>query len=472
MKKFTLTLLAMIFALFVVSCGDGKKETPETPDTDDTDTVPDDDADSECEGDDCGDTGDTCTLGNELYTINADRYFAFKGMGTINPANALQSQTSQSAASVKVAYDGIPGASFTYAGNYSFYEYGYSQMVQADAITLNAVGDVTSASFIATLATVTVPLDYLTYMQENEIFELDQAPITEVAVLKWSKDSRFVQQCIYFGKVDATGQYFNGKMKVCHDKNKEFAQGETFKMSMVAEIGSDEDTAGMFSDIETVEDLCPCFDLDLPEDDPNNQRVDCDTINWNGGAEEPECDAETEELKDGKCECKEGFEREEENGKCVAKEEEADPCKDVTCENEGEVCVADAEAENGYKCEVPAPADPCDPNPCEDGETCAAADNAAGYTCTPAAPVNPDKAACEAEGGTWAETTCNCADGKMWNETEKKCETPVIHVCEGDYEWNPETGNCEPPAHECEAAEDCGENQICDETFHCVDVEI
>ena len=134
MKKFTLTLLAMIFALFVVSCGDSKKDDPTDPtgpDTDtDTDTDTPDDPDSDtpepqdpcnpnpcedgetCEAADnaagytCTGSSEGCTLDASLVNSDAERYFGFKGIGKINNPNVSQPDW---ASLVKVALEGIDG---------------------------------------------------------------------------------------------------------------------------------------------------------------------------------------------------------------------------------------------------------------------------------------------------------------------------------------------------------------------------
>ena len=444
MKKFTAILVAIVLALFVVSCGDSEKEKEKEPDTDtnETDTVPDDD---ECEGDDCGnedpcepnpcEEGKTCKADAEAengYTCaytklddsiiedesNSGPYFAFKGVGRINDA---QTSSPDFASFVEVALKGIDGKDLDYATDYSFFlpttlqgQDSNGNKVDMPSVAVEALGDpnMTTGRF-TTIAFAAVPIDYIEVMKENDIDRLPTAPITQIIDILYTSDDAYVRQCMLavnkYGNVpELGGEAALGEMQVAYGDNKTFAVGETFKLAMRAELAVGQEIVDMYSDVDTLDDLCTCFDMNAAGDD----TVDCSTIpEFNGQEPEPECDAETEELKDGKCECKEGFEKNEETKKCE-KKEETDPCKDVTCENEGEVCVADAEAENGYKCEVPStpePTDPCDPNPCEGEATCTPDTTVeAGYTCTPATPEPTDPCdpnPCEGEATCTPDTT-------------------------------------------------------------------
>ena len=392
MKKFTAILMAMILALFVVSCGGGSNndntDTDTTPDDDttdsDTDPATDDDTtDSDTDPDTDPDTEpdteppaeETCKLGSDLYTLEgAERYFAFKGAGVINVT--ANSEDAQPASLVKIAYDGMKGANFQYGSQLSFFEAGASQFMQnEDVVAVQVYGDVDTTTYrVLTVATVEVPLSYIDFMKENETFELDQAPVAEIAVLKWSKDQAYVQQCIFFGKL-VDQQYFSGKTKVCYEKNEEFAPGETFKLSMIAEIGSDEETVEMFSDIESVEDLCPCFLID--DEHPNGEIVDCSTIDeFNTDPTDPTepttepltCDAaahkELNEAGDA-CVCMEGYTENETTHECEAAAPaltcDAAAHKELNAAGDACVCMEGyTENETTHECEAAAPALTCD----------------------------------------------------------------------------------------------------------------
>ena len=464
MKKFTAILTAIVIALFLVSCGgSSKKENEqETPDGDETA----DTGEEEDDGDDNGDEN-ACKLDKDLLTLDtaADRYLAFKGIGILNPTNpnVLQNRNAQPATQVKFDAAGMPETSFQYATTYSFYDFGYSANYQEDLVTLTIVGDVTTEGYIKTIAFVSVPVSYVDYMKQNEVYELAQAPMTQVLNLKRSNDGKYMQQCLFASKV-INNQYVSGKMKICYD-NKELAVGGTFKMSMVSEIASDQETVDTFTDINSLDDLCSCYDLTIESDNDEDARVSCEGIDWNKAADDKCEDPNAEKNANGECVCKDGFETNEETKKCEKKEEEVDPCKDVKCENEGDVCVADAtDADKGYKCEPKAECKDADnevlnekTNKCDCKEGFERNEETKKCEKKEDAPAT-DEAACTAEGGTWANNTCNCGADKTWDATEKKCKTaaPV----------NPDKAACEAEHGTWTAANtcDCGANKTWEAT--------
>ena len=348
-----LCFVFIIFSLFVsVSCGSSKGGEPAGPTepTDPTDeptnptedpTEPTDEptnpTDEPTEPEEPTDPDDDpakpqCT---ELYTIEgAERYFAFKGTGRINQKDAIYNQSSETEAATAVETDfaGIPGANFQYAEELSFFENGYAPLAESEAVTLTVIGDAFSGTdgqnHITTMATVVTPIDWLKSMKDNGNYELDQAPITEIIVLKWSKNARFVQECVYFGKTYDNGYTFNGKMTVCHDKNNNFGVGETFQFSMISEIGSDEETAAVF-DMESTEDLCTCFDLDIQE---TEQQIECADVNWEEKIECAEEDHKELNAAGDACVCMTGYIENAETHECNLPPEcsisSGSPCRD------------------------------------------------------------------------------------------------------------------------------------------------
>jgi hypothetical protein len=285
MKKFLAVTVAIILALFVISCGDSKKDEPKTdgdivdsgdddPTTDTGDTEPDGDS---------GDSGSTaCKLDAAYATSDAEAYFAFKGMGEINSSNT---QSPSWANMVTATLVGVEGKDLDYADSYSFF---IPTTIQGtSAIMLQAMGDPNmSTGRFTSVALAIVPIEYIDYMKENEIDYLDQAPIVQVIDLAYTADDAYGKQCILAAnKVDESGQIALGKMQVCYDKNEEFAVGETFKLSMAAELTVGDDLVDFYSDVETAADLCTCFDMD------SDETVDCATIDWEGG-EQPQSDEE------------------------------------------------------------------------------------------------------------------------------------------------------------------------------------
>ena len=273
---------------------------------------------SECRiggGDDGGDTEETgkkCKLGDLLaLDTPADRYVAFKGSGVINPAgsfeNFLQGLANPSMASlVGVDYAGIPDASFQYVSQLSFYE------ATDDGVQLTALGNIFQQRYLQTALFISIPFEYLEYMKENEIFDLPQSTKVQLLVNKYSPDIRYIGQCVYASKVvaEGSGQYIPGKMRVCHEKNKTFGEGETLKLNMVSEIGSDEETVAFFP---TLDKACSCYDNDkIPENAeqiPADAYVDCDTVDWNATSADTEKCTEaggTWDDADDTCDCGDG----------------------------------------------------------------------------------------------------------------------------------------------------------------------
>lgn len=180
-----------------------------------------------------------------------------------------------------------------------------------------------------------------------------------------------------------------------------------------------------------------------------------------------ECKAEDNEVlndKTNKCDCKEGFEKDD-NDKCVK-----DPCYKVTCETAGDVCVADAKEEKGYKCEKKAECKDADNEVLnEKTNTCDCKEgferNANGK-CESTAPVDPQKVLCEETEGTWAEGACNCGAGKVFDTTVGCKEdapagpTPEEELCdETGGSWAIDTCNC-------------GEDKVWDDEDGCTDDDV
>jgi hypothetical protein len=297
MKKFLAVTVAIILALFVISCGDSKKDEPKTdgdivdsgdddPTTDTGDTEPDGDS---------GDSGSTaCKLDAAYATSDAEAYFAFKGMGEINSRTVQQPSWANMVTATLV---GVEGKDLDYADGYSFFM-PYSNQ-GTNGVMLQAMGDpdMSSGRFTAAALAI-VPMEYIDFMKENETDHLDQAPIVQVIDIAISKDEAYGKQCILAAnKVDESGQIALGKMQICYDKNEEFAVGETFKLSMAAELIVGEALVDFYQDVETADDLCNCYNMDTEED------VDCASIDWEGGEqpqpdEEPTPDGDEEPVSD------------------------------------------------------------------------------------------------------------------------------------------------------------------------------
>ena len=95
MKKFTLALMAIVFALFVVSCGDSKKDEPTDPTSTEPTEEPTVEPTEEPTDQPTVDPTDepteepvTCKIDDSYASSKFDTYYTFKGAGTINDEEA------------------------------------------------------------------------------------------------------------------------------------------------------------------------------------------------------------------------------------------------------------------------------------------------------------------------------------------------------------------------------------------------
>ena len=296
MKKFLAVTVAIVLALFVISCGGGsdKPENDEEPVNDGDNTPVQDDDPTPVSDNDTPEPPAACKLDAAYATSDAEAYFAFKGMGEINSRTVQQPSWANMVTATLV---GVEGKDLDYADGYSFF---MPTTIQGqNAIMLQAMGDpnMSSGRFTAAALAI-VPFEYIDFMKENETDHLDQAPIVQVIDIAISADEAYGKQCILAAnKADESGQIALGKMQVCYDKNEEFAVGETFKLSMAAELIVGEALVDFYQDVETADDLCNCYNMDTEED------VDCASIDWEGGEtpepdEEPVTDGDTEPATD------------------------------------------------------------------------------------------------------------------------------------------------------------------------------
>ena len=406
MKKFTAILVAIVLALFVVSCGGGsnkeKDDTDTTPDGDvvdtdtNTDTEPSGDTDVDTEPDpDTEPNPDTepdpdtepegCQLDASILNWESEPYFAFKGIGKINDPNTSDPDWTNM---VTVALKGIDGKDLDYANQYSFYlttqlqgQDAEGNLVPIDSVAVEALGDPNmSTGRFTTIAFAAVPIDYIETLKENEEIlngVFPSAPITQIIDILYTSDTKFVRQCMVavnkYGANEVFGQEMPlGQFQVCYDKNVDFSIGETFKMAMVAELAVGQEIVDMYTDVDSVDDLCNCFDLSTEEGD----EVDCATIPEFAGGDDPTEPDPTNPT-------------------------EPDPTEQLTC---------DAEAHKELN---------------EAGDACVCM---TGYT------ENAETHACEADAPA---LTCNAEEHKELNEAGDAC------VCMTGYTENAETHACE-----------------------------
>ena len=255
---------------------------------------------------------------------------------------------------------GVEGKDLDYSNQYSFFLetslQGTDQSgatVEIPAVAVEALGDPNmSSGRFTTVAFAAVPIQYIDALKEAGINVFPSAPITQIIDLAFTSDNAYAKQCMlavnkYAMSADFGQEMPVGQFQVCYDKNETFAVGETFKLAMVAELAMGQEIVDMYTDVNSIDDLCTCFDMNSTAAD---SRVDCATIDEFNNPTEP-----TEEPTEP---------TEEPTNPTTT-----DPCDPNPCEG-GATCTADATAENGYTCTPAAPADPCEGVTCEGEEVC------------------------------------------------------------------------------------------------------
>ena len=229
----------------------------------------------------CLSADSSCLLDASLINSDAEKYFGYKGIGKINPGDVAEPEW---ASLVKFALEGIEGKDLDYADNYSFFfETTLTGNDGSDilSVAVEALGDPNmSSDRFTTIAFAAVPIQYIDALKEAGADVFPSAPITQVIDLAFTSDNVYAKQCMigvnkYAMSEDFAQEMPVGQFQVCYDNNETFAVGETFKLAMNAELGVGQEIVDMYSDVDTIDDLCTCFDLTATGDD---DTVDCNTI--------------------------------------------------------------------------------------------------------------------------------------------------------------------------------------------------
>ena len=497
MKKFTAILVAIVLALFVVSCGgsskDDDKTDTDTPDTENPDGDATDSGDEEL---------DSCAIDSSFNQSNYESYYLLSGAGTIfssddqNAGGAdLMKASLYDEAYPFVTFSGqTGGTSLLYGQVYEDGTEGLVVMSQYGELPQQAAGSYA----------IYYGVNVDTFLMQEDFDGLENGAIATSAPQLMMQDLLaatkanyttgrleilFYRTCTIGMNASEDGVNAAGRWQYCLGKDKTVGAGTNIKLGV---------DAALYTDLEGIEqayeqqgyDRCSCYDfakkanVECPEDF-------CDVIECEEGREcvatdknragymcKAACDAETENYNETKdtCECKEGYEKNKTTKKCEFVEKDA--CSDVKCETAGDVCVVDATADKGYKCEKKAECkaadnfvlnektnkceckegfmeeegkcvkDPCYKNECKAEEVCLIDATVAdkGYKCE-------KKAECKAEDNlVLNEKTnkCECKAGfeMKENKCEKKEEAPANpdkEACENAANggtWENNTCNC------------------------------
>ena len=222
-----------------------------------------------------------CQLDVNILNSDAERYFAFKGTGTINETVDIDPFF---ASLVKTSLVGFDGKDLDYAQHYSFF-FSTTQDTDIPVIALRALGDPNmSTGLFSTIAYAYVSIDSINIMKENEVDRLPTAPDVKIFDIIYTSDSKYAKHCLIgrnkYGFVEELGEETAlGTTQVCYNNNVDFSVGEEFKLAMVAELIVGQEIIDADPDIETIDDLCTCYDYSLPEDDPDyGKEIDCSEI--------------------------------------------------------------------------------------------------------------------------------------------------------------------------------------------------
>ncbi len=333
-----------------------------------------------------------CKLDESLLDSDAKAYFAFKGAGVINDPGT---EDPEWASLVKTSLVGIDGKDLDYATSYSFFlttTLTANDGSDINSVALEALGDPDmSTGRFTTIAFAALPIDYIEMLKElvddpdymesypeyAEKHIVPIAPVTQIIDILYTADTHYVKQCMLavnkYGNNEVFGQETSiGKFQVCYEKNEDFSIGETFKLAMNAELAMGQEIVDMYTDVDSIDDLCTCFDLKATGDD---DQVDCATIDWEGGDVEVIC-KETDhkqlnEAEDG-CECMTGYHADGDN--CVEDEAPAVTCdaeahKTLNEAQDGCVCMLGYHAD-GDNCVEDAEPECTTNEQCDEGEVC------------------------------------------------------------------------------------------------------
>lgn len=266
MKKVLVMLTALLFALFMISCGDSKDD----PETDDNQVNDEGDTGGDEDIADTGNTGETdedsvvpaCKIGDEIIekVDGYTSYFAFNGVGTINAANIFETGARPESAMIAelgFEMEGYPERVLSQSFNFFLDD---PDNPNGPSTSLQIYGDPVGQSY-TTIALTSMPHGWIETFKEEGVTTAAFSTMVQVYSIE-SVSSDTTKICILavseLEEVEG-GQLPVGKLAVCYDKNESFAAGEIFKFGVNAKLTTDKQAIiDMFSDVETEEDLCFC----------------------------------------------------------------------------------------------------------------------------------------------------------------------------------------------------------------------
>lgn len=286
MKKVLVILVALLFAMLIVSCGGGSDD----PETDDNQTNDEGNTGDDSDSANTGNTGDdddavvpVCKIGDEIVDAvdGYTSYFAFNGVGAINPADIFDTGDRPEATMItklKLQMEGYPERVLSQSFNFFLDD---PENPNGASTGLNIYGDPVG-QYYTTIAVTSMPHNWIDVLKQDSLTEAPFATMVQIYSIE-NVTSDISKICILavseLGDVDGT-ELPVGKLGVCYDKNESFAAGEVFKFGVNAKLTTDKQAiVDMFSDIETVEDLCFCQQTNVGSVECPAEESDDDDMN-------------------------------------------------------------------------------------------------------------------------------------------------------------------------------------------------
>lgn len=244
----------------------------------------------ECPGEDeTEEPSAQCKLDNSILESEAEAYFSFKGRGIINSSE----DDPAFADAVTATLVGIEGKTLSYSSKYSYFSI-ESLNGMEDVLTLWVYGDANMAKgYFGTIVVAMIPLEYIDFMQSEELDRLPLAPIIQIIDMVYSLDGKYVKQCMAAtnknGEMNEYGTTAIGAFQICSDQNQGISEGAEIKLAVLAELATGEEILENFDDVETMDDLCSCYNKN------DYTETDCSAVKWD---EEKNDDKDTSDTDD------------------------------------------------------------------------------------------------------------------------------------------------------------------------------
>jgi hypothetical protein len=267
MKRFFIVLIMMVLFVFV-SC-EKKKVDPADDDklTDDDIVVVDDETDTDTEeSDDVSDDAEPekCKVDPSILDVveGYESYYALNIIAPINDSTSTERPAGPVYSKFKINIDGHPEIKLD--PNFIFVQ----DNIQDNTLDIYTLGDLgNNKQYYYTFMVTALPLEWVDILRADEETKLPTVPFTQVLTLE--EFTGYLRQCVIgIGSIITTeeGQFAEGNMELCYDQNKNFEFGENLRLGFNAKINTNkQDIVDLFSNVNSVDELCSCYGTDNKE---------------------------------------------------------------------------------------------------------------------------------------------------------------------------------------------------------------